>query len=134
MDYRDIFYSAIIALIVLLVLAVGYYQFFGWKKFAFSTGNVTSWTGNNTSKLRFRRAVFTITPPGQQSYKKDVSAVLNSMAVAYAGVPNSGTLKLDRPLNAFSFLIPGVNDSKTVPNPASWKNAPATLVGEYREL
>jgi hypothetical protein len=61
------------------------------------------------------------------------------MAVAYRGsstkIPR--TIYLDRPLNAFSFVIPGVNDSATVTTAAeaaTWKNSATTLTGQWRTI
>jgi len=84
-----------------------------------------SWTVKNPAKqhasqLRFKKAVFTIKCTDGTVYTRDVTAVLNSMAVGIASTKNSGTNKkrptlyLSDPLQPFSFAIVGVNDLKTL--------------------
>lgn len=95
--------------------------------------------GKNVSRLRFKNCVFTTTDPGGVLHTLDVTAALNSMAVAYkSGVQNvPKVLSLDRPLNAFSFRISGVNDYATVQPaaaPADWANSAVTLSGKFRTI
>jgi hypothetical protein len=59
------------------------------------------------------------------------------MTSAYGGgVNNPSQLKLTRPLNAFSFTIPGFNDVNSVSDPTiyMWKNATVSLTGYWRVL
>lgn len=110
---------------------------------ACQSGLLPSWSvtnsARNISDLRFKGCVFTVTDPQGQQHAADVTAVLNGMAVAFRGataaVPQ--TLYLDRPLNAFSFRIPGVNDSATVTSAAAaaaWANSATTLTGQFRTI
>lgn len=108
-----------------------------------ASGSPPSWTaagGRDASALRFRNCVFTVVDPKGVSHTQDVTAVLNGMAVAYAGAettPPPATLRLDRPLNAFSFVVPGVNDSATVTtaaDAAAWYKSATTLAGEWRTI
>ncbi len=134
---------------ILVVVAVAYlrYRFFGWSTFnpdgnGWQTGDVVAWTAatsGDISRLRFRDAVFTVAVGGAR-HQQNVTPVLAGMAAAYDNsvtLPrNSGTLALDRPLNAFSFVIPGVNDRGTVPDNQTpeWQSATATLTGLVRDL
>jgi hypothetical protein len=45
-------------------------------------------------------------------------------------------LTLTRPLNPFSFVIPGFNDSATVarPDAPEWKSATVTLTGSWKTI
>jgi len=105
-------------------------------------GVTPSWSagaGKDISSLRFRGCMFTVIDPNGTPHTIDVSAVLNGMTVAYRGARTKIPLKLllDRPLNAFSFTIPGVNDRDTVPTAADaklWENSPTTLTGTYRSI
>ena len=106
------------------------------------TGTVPSWTasGNNDiSSLRFKGCTFTVTDPSGKQHSADVTAVLNGMTVAYRGATISipRTLYLDRPLNAFSFVIKGVNDSATITSPteaSAWMNSATSLTGQSRTI
>lgn len=90
--------------------------------------------------LRFKKAVFAVTDPRGVTHRQDVTAVLNGMAVAYRGAPAGAAaptaLRLDRPLNAFSFTIPGVNDARAVAagDLPAWKASATSLTGSYREV
>jgi hypothetical protein len=89
--------------------------------------------------LRFKKAVFAVTDPRGVTHRQDVTAVLNGMAVAYRKAPTKTaptTLRLDRPLNAFSFTIPGVNDAQAVAasDLAKWKASATSLTGSYRVI
>jgi hypothetical protein len=93
----------------------------------------------NASALRFKGCTFTVVDPAGKKYEADVTAVLNGMAIAYRGAttPVPRTLRLDRPLNAFSFIIKGVNDSATVASPteaARWATSATTLTGLVRTV
>ena len=152
--------SLLIVLAILVIVLYVWYSNTGWSTFSYKTGDSSScgtpsnpktcgpcWTpkvatngaSGSISDLRFKNAIFTLVVGGQ-TYTKDVTAALNSMAIAYNGTGsaavNMGQLCLDKPLNAFSFLIQGVNDSKTVPDPTvpAWRNAMVTLTGSYRTL
>jgi len=90
-------------------------------------------------RLRFKNSVFTVTSPdGSTTYRRDVTAVLNGMAAAYknSSVAPPTTLSLDRPLNAFSFTIPGFNDvnSMSADQVPAWAGASATLETLYRTI
>ena len=135
--------AIIVALIVIIVIfvavAYGWYNFYGWKSFGFKTKDTVSWTSptkRGITDLRFKKAIFTIKTPDGAVQAKDVTNVLNGMAVAYTGQANSGTLTLDRSLNPFSFVIKGVNDNQTVSNPSSdrWTKTTATLTVSVRTI
>jgi hypothetical protein len=106
------------------------------------TGVVPSWTaagGQNISALRFKNCVFTVVDPQGQTHTADETSVLNGMAVAYRGATSAvpASLYLDRPLNAFSFKLAGVNDSATVPTAAAaaaWAGSATALAGESRTI
>lgn len=136
MDNRALIIAAIIALVIIIAVSLINYTARGWNSFLCDNGQTCSWSADAVEDLRFRDVTFSVQLPNGESYSKDVTPVLNSMAVAYEGVKNSGSLSLDRPLNPFSFLIPGVNDSKTVPDPTQggWPNAVARLIGKTRNL
>lgn len=95
--------------------------------------------GEKISALRFKGCTFTVVDPAGKQHSADATAILNGMAVAYRGAVSKipTVLNLDRPLNAFSFLIPGVNDSATVTTPAqakTWANCATTLTGSVRTI
>lgn len=106
------------------------------------TGRAPSWTaaGDSTmASIRFKDCTFTVTTPLGQKHSVNVTAVLNGMAVGFRGAttPVPRTLRLDRPLNAFSFIIAGVNDSDavtTAAEAATWKNCPSALTGLWRTI
>lgn len=92
---------------------------------------------SDISRLRFKDCVFTVVDPAGRTHVQDVTAVLNSMTAAYMDSPSAPpkVLHLDRPLNPFSFTIPGVNDVAAVPTAADaarWADSPATLTGKSR--
>lgn len=96
-------------------------------------------TSSNASRLRYKECVFAVAAPDGTTYRQDVTSVLNAMAKAYTDSPTTppGTLRLDRPLNAFSFTIPGVNDSQTVSTAdaaAQWASSATTLTGWVRTI
>lgn len=107
-----------------------------------SNSTVPGWVpkqGSNISRLRFSDCIFTITTPDGRRYSQNVTPALNSMAVAYTGstikMPN--TLYLSGPLNAFSFVIPGVNDRRTLPTSADAETldgSACSLTGKYRTI
>lgn len=106
------------------------------------SGRAPSWTAEgdaDVTALRFLDCIFTVTDPQGVNHMADVTTVLNGMAVAHRGsiTKTPRTLYLDRPLNAFSFVISGVNDSATVTTAAeaaTWKNCATTLTGQWRTI
>lgn len=134
-------YAAAVALIavltLLVIMAFIWYRFFGWKPFQFAAGDSPTWTpagSADVSRLRFADAMFSVQLGDGTSRSQDVTAVLNGMAAAYSGgAANPTWLTLTRPLNAFSFVIPGFNDSATVPDPSrpAWcSSPPASCTGD----
>lgn len=105
-------------------------------------GTSPSWAaakGENISALRFKGCTFTVVDPAGKTHSADVTTVLNGMVVAYRGASSKipTVLNLDRPLNAFSFQIPGVNDSATVTTVAeakTWANCATVLTGSVRTI
>jgi hypothetical protein len=87
-------------------------------------------------RLRFKGAVFTVTDPAGTVHTRDVTPVLNAMATAYRGAPGTipQTLSLDRPLNAFSFVVPGVNDNVAAADLPQWAGAAVRLTGRVRVI
>lgn len=137
MDRRALIIAVIVALIIVIAGAVINYSGRGWEPFAYKEGDSPAWSGDQIANLRFRGATFSVQLPSGETRTQDVTEVLNGMAVAHRGIAKQGTtLNLDAPLNPFSFLISGFNDSKTVPDPtaAQWLNAKARLSGQYRSL
>ena len=137
MKYKPYVIALIITLIILVVTAYVWYNFYGWKEFPqFEYGGDTpSWTavGGTVADLRFKDVVFTI---GTTPY--DVTNQLNAMAKAYSGSSYTGdTLALSGPLNALSFTIPGVNDTNTLTSDTAaanyqTNNSSGTLTGKMR--
>lgn len=156
--------AALVTLIIILTAALcgsyGWYNYVGWQPFSF-TGDpnnaalaATAKANGTTppagpfwiptkdadiSRLRFKDCVFTVKRSDAAAKVKNVTANLNSMAVAYKDSPskiNPTSLKLTRYLNSFSFLIPGFNDKVTAPNnkDPAWINATVTLTGKYRTI
>jgi len=157
--------AALVSLIIILTVALcgsyGWYNYVGWTSFSF-TGDPNNaaldaaaklngttrpagpyWTPQNDadiSRLRFKDCVFTVKrSDAAVPAVKEVTANLNSMAVAYKDSPskiNTTTLKLTRYLNPFSFPIPGFNDKATAPNNKDpvWINATVTLTGKVRTI
>jgi hypothetical protein len=122
---------ALLAVIVIvLVVAFGWYHYTGWTTFSYRVGESPSWTpstGGDVSRLRFKDCVYTITRGDKVVKTQDVTPVLNSMAVSQKGnAKQPKALTLDRPMNPFSFVITGFNDRKSVPDPtvAPWCTAP----------
>jgi hypothetical protein len=136
----------LITLLVLVVAAYGWYNFTGWKAFAFAgtipfdaTAGVPSWgpaPGRTVAHLRFRNAVFTVTAPDGARHVADVTAALNGMAVAYVGAQTPpATLALDSPLNAFSFAVAGINTGNMSADEAKrWAQSATSLVGSVRTI
>ncbi len=96
-------------------------------------------TESDVSRLRFKDCVFAVAAPDGTVSRRDVTNELNAMAKAYTDTPTAppSTLRLDRPLNAFSFTIPGVNDKQSVPTAdaaALWAGSACTLSGESRTI
>lgn len=134
--------AALVVLVAVVIAAAVWYYKFGWQSYSYSQSAgaaAPSWspsTGATVDRLRFRKAVFTVTPTVGSPQSVDVSAVLNGMAVAYRGsttVP--AELTLVRPLNPYSFVITGFNDSsKTSGGTDPLAGATAELVGYYRTI
>lgn len=118
-----------IVLIFLVVVAGTWYYILGWTAFSYKTGDMPSWApADNKSviDLRFKDCVFTVMENGTGAVLETVRVekVLNAMAAGFGTVnakdPTApapappATLSLVRPLNAFSFTIPGFNDPATV--------------------
>ncbi len=128
----------------------------GFKEFSFQTNEVVTWRSaadTHPSKFVFRAVWFTITPPGSSSpVSTNITKRLNLMAKSLEGNKGSDVDSLDvvtgnwtkpgangtpvyvpvneRPgLNAFAFLVPGVNDNVSESDLASWKNVPVSLTG-----
>jgi hypothetical protein len=132
--------AAVITFLIVIIAAYMMYNYYNLASFSFTTGQPGTWTvpaGHDVSDLRFIKCIFTVSVPGQTPVTKDVSSVLNGMAVAYTKSANPPTeLSLISPLNPFSFVIPGFNDSATVKDPTipKWTNAKVSLVGKVRIL
>ena len=172
--------SAMVAVIVIILVFMGvtslwYNDSSSWHSFSATSATYDwpQWSStsiNGASALRFRNCIFTValasSPPVQQTH--DVTAVLNEMALQQKSpvIPTTTTIStgsgkfqpsmsLVRPLNPFSFAIPGFNDPTTLagtdislypwciancvtPNTAGgYTNAPpavVTLTGEYRTI
>ena len=94
--------------------------------------------GKTVASLRFKDCAFTLTGLDGQAHTVDVTPVLNGMAAAYRGSSAAApkVLQLDRPLNAFSFVVPGVNDaaSYTDDQLKLWGSAATSLTGTFRVL
>lgn len=121
--------AALIAVLACLIIAgvavlAWYHVGPGWTKFSFAEGDYASWApaaGTSVGNLRFRNAMFTITPAtGGTStglpVSENVTGILNRMARGFEGLtsdsspPAPPVLALARPLNAFSFPITGLTD------------------------
>lgn len=137
--------GAIILIIFACLVLLWHYSPIGWEKFSFKTQDNASWTSTDKSRLRFKKCIFTVTLADKTTTQtKDVTAILNSMALGYktdepSGLDLSKPLKLIKPLNPFSFVITGFNDKKTVSDPSApqWLvsgGATATLTGNYRTI
>ncbi len=135
----------LVVVTVLLAAAFAWYNFWGWAPFRFAEASYDpgapppSWSTpggtGSVADLRFKDAVFTVVDPGGATHTADVTDVLNGMAAAYRGSPSPpSTLTLAGPLNAFSFVIPGVNDRAAVPDPKLWAGSPAALAGKMRAI
>jgi hypothetical protein len=136
--------AAIILIIIACLVLLWHYSPMGWTKFSFKTSDTASWQSTDKSRLRFKKCIFTVTLEDKTTTKsKDVTSILNSMAVAYSdsssGVDVTKPLKLIKPLNPFSFVITGFNDKTAVQDPSltPWRvanGATATLTGNYRTI
>ncbi len=102
---------------------------FNWKSFNYQTNDIPTWNASDVSLIRFKNCIFT---SGTQQI--DVTSVLNSMSNAYKG-GNLLSLSLDRPLNPYSFVIMGYNDSNTIKYPTTQLvNVPTTLTGYWKVI
>lgn len=122
----------IVVVVLIIFLSYLYYYRTGWTKFKFGRGSTVQWTTilpKNISQIRFKGCLFVC---GQNT--KDVTATLNNMARAHSSTTKQTTLALDTPLNPFSFMITGVNDPATVPNPQTpaWQSTFCSLSGSYK--
>jgi len=151
MDVVALIEAVIIVLVIVVLAAYAWYHMYGWTKFAYTSGNTVSWVSSTgkTESLRFKNAKFTLYMPDGTTRVWDVSEVLNSMAIAYegtVGAANTGTLMLrvlnssgnpePSPLNPFSFIKTGVNDTSVVSDPTAspWPNVTVSLVGSWRTI
>lgn len=144
---QSLLLSLIIFIVVLIIAAYGWYLT-GWEHFAvsgavpYSSKNaLPRWTaasGRHAGNIRFRNCVFSVVDPHGVSHSANVTSVLNGMAIAYSSASRPpATLYLDRPLNAFSFIVDGVNDSATVTTPAkasAWAKSAVNLRGYWRTI
>lgn len=148
----EIVLAMVIAMLLTIIFAVGgcyiWFYYTGWTAFTHNTGDSPQWLPANdkdVSRLRFNNCLFTVTRADGVVGKLNVDVVLNSMAVAFKPNATSGTnpstLNLVKPLNPFSFVIPGFNDKITVPDPtaALWcitcpQGATVSLTGEVRTI
>jgi hypothetical protein len=146
-DDGAVFISVIIVIILVIAAAYVWYYHTGWQSFNFKTGDSPSWSSSDgdVSKLRFDNSIFTVTRSDGVMRSQDVTEALNGMAVAYQnGTVAPGVLNLTGPLNPFSFVIPGFNDSQTVTDPTGplWcttgpkcsPSAIAMLAGKWRQI
>jgi hypothetical protein len=127
-------YALLVAAVVVLTLLIAgayvWYRYYGWAPFQFTSGDNPAWNAAGTadvSRLRFADAVFAVRLANGTTRTADVTAVLNGMAAAYeGGTSNPTVLTLTRPLNPFSFVIPGFNDAASVPDPTlpDWCSSP----------
>jgi hypothetical protein len=131
----------VIIIVIIIILITLFYKFFGWTAFSYKTGDNPVWStnsGKNAGQIRFKNCIFTIATSDGKIVTRNVTSVLNGMAVAYKGKINSGInyLKLTRPINAFSFVIPGYNDVKSGTDPSYpiWKTAKSSLTGYWRVI
>ena len=138
--------------ILVLIIVIGsyvWYNYTGWKHFGYFGGDTVEFhtmTGQLTENIRFRNVKFTVTLEGDSRRTFDVTGNLNQMAKNHTGSGYGGSnypIKLLKPLNAFSFIIPGFNEKKDITLvtknneqviPDKWKNAGVTLVGQWRIL
>jgi hypothetical protein len=126
------------AIVLLLVVAAAYawYHLVGWQPFSYQAGSHPAWApaaGRDISRLRFKDCVFAVRRSDGAAQAHDVTPALNGMAVAYkGGAANPARLALTHPLNPFSFVIPGFNDSATVSDPTArpWCAAPPAACHE----
>lgn len=137
--------TIVVVLLLILVAYFWYNRSSAWSSFSYTGGQKVAFTvpdGKPVKSLRFRKCVFTTANPSGNTQSWDVTAVLNGMAAAY-DVPNREvTLPLGGskqvPLNPFSFIKAGFNDTETVPTSAdstNWGSVPSAatkLVGDVR--
>ena len=133
--------AAVILVVILVCAAYAWYNLVGWTAFSFATGSSPAWQatgGADVSRLRFKNCSFVVAPGGGGPPRAlDATAVLNGMAVGFAGgTANPPMLSLSRPLNPFSFTITGYNDKASVPDPTApaWAGAQVVLQGKVRTL
>jgi len=115
--------AAVIVLVLVLAAAYAWYNFFGWAPFAYQAGDTPAWQPAGQAgldRLRFKGCTFTVARSDGVTRTLDATPVLNAMAAGFADGPaNPPALSLERPLNAFSFVIAGFNDRATVANPGA---------------
>lgn len=112
--------ALILSFIILALIVIAWWFFTGWTKFSYKIGDLPVWAAQDITKLRFRNCIFTVTMNNGTAQHKDVSSNLDAMAAAYVGAKSiPPSIGLYTPLNPYSFIIDGFNDSKTVKNPYS---------------
>ena len=140
--------AAVVTALVALAAAFAWYHLTGWTRFSYATGDAPRWGAppGGVGRLRFSRVEFAVTRGDGATGRTDAAPALNSMAAAYAGGGPAAAaappaLGLDRPLNPFSFVVPGWNDRAAVADPAAYpwatggpRPATATLSGWWRAV
>jgi len=155
----DTAWTAALVLLVFIMAYLGYLQFFSWTSFSYKSRDAVKFTGSTkrtwaslltaadpdgdpndekrrygASALRFKNAQFTVVDGEGVRKTQDVTSILNRMAMNH----NDNDwpprwLKLDQPLNPFSFRIPGYNEAVKDPTARKWLNPQSvTLTGRYR--
>lgn len=138
--------AVVITLIVLVVAAYVWWHYTGWETFAYSAGDSPEWRptkGAHVSRLRFKDCSFQVLRADGATSGIDAAPALNSMAIAFKKAARGtapSALALVRPLNPFSFVIPGFNDRASVSDPSdpAWCGggpcAAVTLRGKVRTI
>jgi hypothetical protein len=146
--------AVLLAAVVVVTTIIAYMWWKSlWTPFSFAAGQLPTWAppkGKSLADLRFSDCVFKVSRADGLVAQKDVTPVLQNMALAYSdAAPNQAlpsALSLDAPLNSFSFVIMGFNDAASAGNPSAlpWCTAPptgtsgvcpgstVTLTGKYR--
>ena len=137
----SILISLVLTIIITIAIIFIYFISTGWKQFQFTTNQLPEWDAGSAGveRIRFMYCTFTIYRPDGTQMSKDVTGVLNGMAVAYdvkEKTANPKTLQLTGKLNPFSFVIKGYNDPSVVSDPSipSWANSNVSLVGRWRVI
>ena len=136
---KNLSFAIFIIFLVTFVALYIHYTFLGWKNFSFSRDQTVSIDpdGKTTDKIRFRKVIFTVVKANsaKTTFKIDVTTRMNQMAIGHKKTGLTLPLALIKPLNAFSFVVAGHNDT-TVKDPSlpEWTNATVTLSGIYKIL